>query len=109
MNLKVVQRGRPRKDADKFKALKLYYEHIRNTGRTATVAMMCSELKRLSPTLDVERPALRKRVCRWLDSQKSALHLNVTSIHDNVIASKKDEIFFQELSETESPRTNGSN
>ena len=72
MNLKMVQNGRPRKDADKYDELKEYYENIRNMDRVVTVGMLCFELKRLNPTLDIEMRVLRRRVYRWLSSEHVA-------------------------------------
>ena len=69
MNLKMVQNGRPRKDADKYDELKAYYENIRNMDHVVTVGMLCFELKRLKPTLDIEMRVLRKRIYRWLSSE----------------------------------------
>ena len=69
MNLKVVQTGRPQMDADKYDELKSYYKNIRNMDRVVTVGMLCFELKRLKPTLEIELRILRKRIYRWLSSE----------------------------------------
>ena len=69
MNLKVGQTGWPQKDADKYDELKSYYENIRNMDRVVTVGILCFELKRLKPTLEIELRILRKRIYRWLSSE----------------------------------------
>ena len=69
MNLKMVQKGRPRKDADKYNELKAYYENIRTMDRVVTVGMLCFELKRLKQTLGIDLLILRKRIYRWLSSE----------------------------------------
>ena len=69
MNLKVVQTGWPQKDADKYDELKSYYENIRNMDCVVTVGMLCFELKRLKPTLEIELRILHRRIYRWLSSE----------------------------------------
>ena len=69
MNLKMVQNGRPQKDADKYDELKAYYENIRNMDCVVTVGMLCFKLKQLKPTLDIEMQVLRRRIYRWLSSE----------------------------------------
>ena len=51
MPLKMIQNGRPQKQAGWYDELKLYYDNICNTDWVVTVGMMIYELKRLDPLL----------------------------------------------------------
>ena len=70
MSLKMIQNGRPQKQAGWYDQLKLYYDNICNTGWVVTVGMMVYELKRLDPLLvDADTKVLSKRLYRWLRSE----------------------------------------
>jgi hypothetical protein len=47
MSLKMIQNGRPQKQAGWYDELKLYYDNICTTDQVVTVGMMIYELKRL--------------------------------------------------------------
>jgi DDE superfamily endonuclease len=67
MLLRMIQNGRPRKQADWYDELKLYYDNICNTDQVVTVGMMVYELKTIDPLLaDVDTIVLSKRLYRWL-------------------------------------------
>jgi DDE superfamily endonuclease/Transposase len=89
MNLKMVQNGRPRKDSDKYDELKAYFENIRSMDRVVTVGMLCFELKRLKPTLDIDLRILRKRIYRWLSSehivQRRVTHVAQNTRYDSSV------------------------
>lgn len=82
LSLKMIQRGRPRKDADMYNELKSYYENLRNMDRIVTVGMLCYELKRLKPDLVVDFNVLRKRIYRWL-SNEQIVQRRVTHVAQN--------------------------
>jgi hypothetical protein len=70
MSLKMIQNGRPRKQAGWYDELKLYYDNICNTDWVVTAGMMIYELKRLDPLLaDVDTKVPSKRLYRWLRSE----------------------------------------
>ena len=83
MPLKMIQNGRPRKQAGWYGELKLYYDNIRNTDRVVTVGMMIYELKRLDPLLaDADTKVLSKRLYRWLRSE-GIVQRRVTHVAQN--------------------------
>lgn len=94
LRLKMVQKGRPRRDADKYGELKEYYMRLRSMDRVVTVRMLCFELKRMNPDMDIDAKVLRKRIYRWLNAehivQRRVTHVaqntryNVETINDFV-------------------------
>lgn len=82
LSLKMVQKGRPRKDSNKDDELKLYYDNLRNMNRIVTVGMLCYELKRLRPDLTGNFTVLRKRIYRWLSSEQ-IVQRRVTHVAQN--------------------------
>ena len=83
MSLKMIQNGRPRKQAGWYDELKLYYDNIRNTDWAVTVGMMIYELKRLDPLLaDADTKVLSKRLYRWLRLER-IVQRRVTHVAQN--------------------------
>jgi DDE superfamily endonuclease len=83
MPLKMIQNGRPWKQAGWYDELKLYYNNICNTDQVVTVGMMIYELKRLDPLLaDVDTKVLSKRLYRCLRSEGN-VQWHVTHVAQN--------------------------
>jgi len=81
LSLKSTQTGRPRQENEVYDLLKLYYENVRNRDRIVTVGMLCFEFKRLT-TSDVSMTSLRKRIYRWLESER-IVHRRFTHVAQN--------------------------
>lgn len=89
LSLSTLHEGRPRVQASKYDQLRLFYENLRNSGRVVTTSMLCFELRRLDPFIDVALPVLRQRIRRWLRSegivQRRATHVAQRTRHDEKI------------------------
>ena len=82
-SLKMIQNGRPRKQAGWYDELKWYYDNICNTDWVVTVGMMACELKKLGSSLaNVDTKVLSKRLYRWLRSE-GIVQRRVTHVAQN--------------------------
>jgi transposase-like protein len=81
--LKSTQTGRPRLEREVYASMKLYYENLRNMDRVVTVEMLCFEFIRLSGNNDITMTALRKRIQRWLKTEK-IVQRRITNVAQNI-------------------------
>jgi transposase-like protein len=68
---KVVQKGRPAKNAASFDSLRSFIHQLESQDRSITVGMICRELKRIdSSEASTDMAVIRQRVYRFLQNEK---------------------------------------